>query len=394
MAKGKTAGDKAMLDTYPDEENYVTAQKREGTRKGVSDFVKNVASVTPEQIDNTVNTILKNPRLTDEERDNVKKSLMKSNIIDKDGNINHDPENYVRAMATYKAGTMTDDSRITIGGITHDLDRDVIANTTRVNTNASEVHQTGDGTRFHNGLSGNVKQAAIEKATGSNLSHITTDADGNEKSAMELAGSFAGGALIVGATAHVISEQLTDKGVWENVRGAGEKLRRFFSGEKETMEEPTNHHNNNNGNTAPNESTGHSHNKTPSLNDRLTANYNTKTPEAKAWYKEIGKSFAKTKAGKILGAGAALIGLSSLAGAAEQEYSEFSGDNQTTMPPQNSTPELSPMDKGVIMGTATLGNGVTAMYGMQELKAGSGAASKVLAKDGTKLAGKKIRVKN
>ena len=264
-----------MLSGYPDEENYLAAQRREGIGKGVAGFVKNVASVTPEQIDNTIGAIINNPRLSDEERQSEIKSLKKSGILNKDGSINHDPENYIRAMATYKAGTMTDDSRITIGGVTNDLDRDVFENRTRVTTNASQVHQTGDGTRYHTGVSGNYYQAGMEKATGYNAAHPTQNADGSQKSPEELGLAFAGGAIITGAVANGLSKQFTGKGLWGNVESFGDRLVGGKSS-SETLNnsgnKSTNNHNNNSGHAAPDKS--FKHNNTPSSDSNIH-NYNT-----------------------------------------------------------------------------------------------------------------------
>ncbi len=385
MARGKTAAEKSMLESYPDEESYVAAQRREGTRKGIGDYVKNIQAVAPEQIENTIKTILNNPRLSDEERESVKNSLIKSNLIDKEGKINYDPENYIRAMATYKAGSQTDDARVTIGGVTHSLDRDIIANTTRISTDASEVHHTGDGINYHNGLSGNVKQAMIEKATGANLAHLGKDADGNEASGAKLVAEYVGAALIAGATVNGISKKYTGKGIIDNVKSATHKLRGNLD---EALDNPDNHQNGNNANSTPNKTDKIVHNKTPSINDYLTGNYNKKSAQTKSWSKEIGKSFLKTKAGKLIGGAAAVVGLSSLAGAAEEGYEGYMGDNHTTVPPQSADTSMSTTDAAVILGTSAVVNGATAMYGAAELKAAQQTTGKLLAKEGSKFAGK------
>ncbi|SFV63378.1 hypothetical protein MNB_SV-3-474 [hydrothermal vent metagenome] len=172
----------------------------------------------------------------------------------------------------------------------------------------------------------------------------------------------AGGAFIA---ADRSVKHFTGKGIVDR----GRSFRRFIGGEESINESS------NNKNSKPNPDVGDKtvskqHNNSPSINSRIH-NSNIKTPRTQAWYKEIGKSFAKTKAGKILGAGAAMVGLSSVADAAEQEYLEFTADNATTMPPQNNTSELSSTDAAVVMGTAVVVNGATAMYGMEELKVGS-----------------------
>ena len=83
-----------------------------------------------------------------------------------------------------------------------------------------------------------------------------------------------------------------------------------------------------------------------------------------------------------------MIGLTSLAGAAEEGYEGYMGDNHATTPPQAEGSSMSTTDAAVIMGTATVANGATAMYGAAELKATEQTAGKLLAKDGTKFAGK------
>ncbi len=131
------------------------------------------------------------------------------------------------------------------------------------------------------------------KSKGANLAHLTTDADGNEASGAKLVAEYVGAALIAGATVNGISKKYTGKGIWGNIRDVGEKSRRFLSGEKESMNEPTNHQNGKNPKESSQKIT--KHDKTPSINDYLTGNYNKKSAQTKSWYKEISTPWLKAK---------------------------------------------------------------------------------------------------
>ncbi|HFD14344.1 MAG TPA: hypothetical protein ENJ34_03480 [Epsilonproteobacteria bacterium] len=125
------------------------------------------------------------------------------------------------------------------------------------------------------------------------------------------------------------------------------------------MEKPTNNHNNNSGDTAPDKSTKHNNNS-PSNSLR---NYTTQTPETKSWYKEMGKSFMKSKAGKTVGVVGGLVGMSSFLGADEPQEGEYPSGDMGSQPSQpNTPPAMSTMDTAMIMGTATVSNGITAAF--------------------------------
>jgi len=165
----------------------------------------------------------------------------------------------------------------------------------------------------------------------------------------------AGAAVLTAEGAFITADKTLKHFTGEGIIDRGRLFRRSV-GSEETIDKSSNYKN-----SKPNadigEKTVSKHDKTPSINSRMH-NSNIKIPETKTWYKEIGKSFAKTKAGKTLGIATGLVGFSSVAGAAESEYRSFGAENDT-MPQKNVTSPLSAMDSAVIMGTATVGNVAT-----------------------------------
>ena len=97
---------------------------------------------------------------------------------------------------------MGDESKVTIGNTTYDIDRDINTASARINSNASQVATKGDGEYFRTGVSGNFYQAAGEHITGGfNLSRPGINADGSSLSNAQWAGALATTAILAYPTA-------------------------------------------------------------------------------------------------------------------------------------------------------------------------------------------------
>jgi len=319
--------------------------------------------------------------------------------------VNYDAENFVKGMATYRAGTMGDESKLTIGGVTVDLDRDLFTGDVRMNTDSSQVDTSGIGKNFKDGLSGNIKQATLARNANLNTAHPFTNEDGSEKDAVEFAKSTLLAATTIeaftwgknaleGKTTPIkdangkVIGQRAKRGVFTE---AGGRARSFFasSSNSNILHDETN----NKKHTSTNGKTDNpiQHDKSPSIHSLMT-NSNIKTPQAQTFLGNMMQKVSNSKVGKRSALMFGAIGV----GATASNASDGSGDF-VPLPNQGTLPQgelVSPKDESLLsdsnvdtaMTTAALGfNAFTAKGGMAEHAMVKAVGMKTAMKTGGKL---------
>ena len=384
MARGKTAADKERLSHFDGDDEYVASERKKAGAQATADKTRFDLDNNQELTDNVVNRTVEAAtagyfgKQKEAKRQEAIKQLTEVGALQTDSSGKPLTDENGRLKAT--TGIAFSNAFASLGAL--DMER------------GKQFMVAGTSMTMDRGRGGEIRIRATSTDTTERGEKLSYEGSGMLGDAV--GASLYAGASLLAADRAVKTFSPSKRGiferVWSKTENAGERLTSGSSSKPfDNSANKTTNGNHAQNNTHPNENIHNkttSHDKTPSLNDRLTGNYNTKTPETKSWYKEIGKSFAKTKAGKFLGGAAAVVGLSSLAGAAEEGYEGYMGDSHTTVPPQSAETSMSTTDAAVIMGTSAAINGATAMYGAAELKATQQTAGKLLAKDGTKFAGK------
>jgi hypothetical protein len=116
------------------------------------------------------------------------------------------------------------------------------------------------------------------------------------------------GGVAAGLVANSLLKKTTKKGVLDHLRStvSGKSV-------EQSGNNTSNGHHNNHTKESEHKFNNHSEPPSSSIHSRMT-NSNIKTKESKSFFKRIGHSFMNTKKGKVLGAGFALIGATSLKG--------------------------------------------------------------------------------
>ncbi len=376
MAKGKTAGDKERLSHFDSTEEYVESERKKAGTQATADKTRLALDNNQDLTDNVVNKTIETATKLyfgsdiEAQRQKAVKQLTEVGALQTDSNGNPVMDENGKYKAT--TGIAFSNAFASLGAL--DMER------------GKQFMVAGTSMTMDRGRGGEVRmQATSQDSTkrGEDASYAWKGYLGFGEAVL------AAGGVVAGADRAVKTFSPSKRGIIERVYGDGGKKGSAFNNAMNKSGNPSDSQNNSYPNSDIGDKTvSKQHNNSPSINSRIS-NSTIKTPEAKSWYKEMGKSFMKSKAGKTVGVVGGLVGMSSFLGADEPQEGNYPSGDMGSQPSQpNIPPVMSTMDTAMIMGTATVANGVTAAFGVQELKAGQQVATKAVEKTGGKLLGK------